>query len=131
TKPKTAKAKVDSKSKEAATVVEAEEIVDDVKEVETHEEAKKVVETGGDDLTKVEGIGPKISEILSTAGFPTFATLAEADVEKLREVLAEAGSRYKSHDPETWPAQAKLAAEGKWDELKKWQDELDGGRAKE
>ena len=130
-KPKTAKAKVDSKSKEAATVVEAEEIVDDVKEVETHEEAKKVVETGGDDLTKVEGIGPKISEILASAGFPTFATLAEADVEKLREVLAEAGSRYKSHDPETWPAQAKLAAEGKWDELKKWQDELDGGRAKE
>ncbi|MEJ6796117.1 MAG: 50S ribosomal protein L21, partial [Flavobacteriales bacterium] len=30
---------------------------------------------------------------------------------------------------ETWPAQAKMAAEGKWDELKKWQDELDGGKA--
>jgi hypothetical protein len=36
--------------------------------------------------------------------------------------------RYKSHDPATWPEQAKLAAEGNWEELKKRQDELKGGR---
>ena len=29
--------------------------------------------------------------------------------------------------PATWPKQAKMAADGKWDELKKWQDEMDGG----
>ncbi len=31
-------------------------------------------------------------------------------------------------EPGTWPEQAKMAAEGKWDELKKWQDELNGGK---
>ncbi|HBY69766.1 MAG TPA: 50S ribosomal protein L21, partial [Flavobacteriaceae bacterium] len=29
---------------------------------------------------------------------------------------------------DTWPQQAQLAADGKWDELEKLQDELDGGR---
>ena len=82
-----------------------------------------------DDLKKIEGIGPKISELLASNGYPTFAALAEADVEKLKEILAEAGSRYRMHDPTTWPEQAAMAAEGKWDELKKWQDELDGGKA--
>ena len=85
--------------------------------------------TESDDLTKVEGIGPKISEILQEKGITTFAILAETKVEKLSEILAEAGGRYKSHDPQTWPQQAKLAADGNWDELKKLQDELDGGRS--
>ncbi|MFT4780143.1 MAG: large subunit ribosomal protein L21 [Flavobacteriales bacterium] len=82
----------------------------------------------GDDLTKMEGIGPKIAEILGAGGIVSFADLAKADVEKIKEILAEAGSRYKAHDPSTWPQQAQFAAEGKWDELKVWQDELDGGR---
>jgi len=82
----------------------------------------------GDDLTKMEGIGPKIAEILGAGGIASFAELAKADVEKIKEVLAEAGNRYKAHDPSTWPQQAQFAAEGKWDELKVWQDELDGGR---
>jgi hypothetical protein len=32
------------------------------------------------------------------------------------------------HIPATWPKQAEMAAAGKWDELKAWQDELDGGK---
>ena len=32
------------------------------------------------------------------------------------------------HVPGTWPRQAGLAHEGKWEELSKWQDELDGGK---
>ena len=43
-------------------------------------------------------------------------------------MLASAGGQFASHDPETWPKQAELARDGKWDELKKWQDELDGGK---
>jgi large subunit ribosomal protein L27 len=82
----------------------------------------------GDDLTKVEGIGPKIAGLLNDAGVTSFAELAATSVEKVQEVLNNAGSRYASHNPGTWPAQAKFAAEGKWDELKKWQDELDGGK---
>ncbi len=81
-----------------------------------------------DDLKKIEGIGPKIEQLLNAAGISTFAELAMADVEQIKEVLNEAGSRYKMHDPTTWPQQAALAAAGKWDELKTLQDELNGGR---
>ena len=111
---------------EDATV---EEIEEKTETEETEVEASEAKEA--DNLTKIEGIGPKISEILTNAGVSTYALLAESDVEKLKEILAEAGGRYKSHDPTTWPEQAKLAADGKWDELKKWQDELDGGKEKE
>lgn len=79
-----------------------------------------------DDLKKVEGIGPKIAETLVEAGIATFANLAKTDAAKISEIIA--GVR-GSHVTDTWPAQAKLAADGKWDELKKWQDELDGGKA--
>ena len=81
-----------------------------------------------DDLKKIEGVGPKIASLLNDAGILTFASLASTDVDKIKDVLLAAGSRYKMHDPTTWPQQAALAADGKWDELKKWQDELDGGR---
>ena len=53
--------------------------------------------------------------------------MASTPVEKLKEILEAAGSRYRMHNPTTWPAQAKMAAAGEWDKLKKWQDELDGG----
>ncbi|TWO32112.1 50S ribosomal protein L21 [Seonamhaeicola sediminis] len=79
-----------------------------------------------DDLKKVEGIGPKIASTLVEAGISTFAELAKTDAAKISEIIS--GVR-GNHVTDTWPAQAKLAAEGKWDELKKWQDELDGGKA--
>ncbi|AIY12318.1 50S ribosomal protein L21 [Cellulophaga baltica] len=78
-----------------------------------------------DDLKKVEGIGPKIAETLVAAGISTFAELAKTDAAKISEIIADVRG---NHVTDTWPAQAKLAAEGKWDELKKWQDELDGGK---
>jgi large subunit ribosomal protein L21 len=80
-----------------------------------------------DDLRKVEGIGPKIAEIFVAAGIDTFAKLAATEVEALNEILAAAGSRYASKNPGSWPKQAKMAAEGKWDELKVWQDNTKGG----
>lgn len=81
-----------------------------------------------DDLKKIEGVGPKIASLLADAGLETFAKVGAASADKIREILEAAGNRYKSHDPTTWPQQAKMAAEGKWDELKAWQDELDGGK---
>ncbi len=84
-----------------------------------------------DDLTKVEGIGPKIAGLLNDAGIMSFADLAATKVASIEQILSNAGPRYATHKPDTWPAQAKMAAEGKWDELKKWQDELDGGRVVE
>jgi large subunit ribosomal protein L21 len=81
----------------------------------------------GDDLKKIEGIGPKIAEIFNNAGITTFAKLAESDIDALKEILTAAGSRYASKNPSSWPKQAKMAAEGKWDELKVWQDNVQGG----
>ncbi len=81
----------------------------------------------GDDLKKVEGIGPKIEQIFKDAGIMTFADLAGYEVEKLKEILTAAGPRFASKNPGSWPKQAKMAAEGKWDELKEWQDKVKGG----
>ena len=81
-----------------------------------------------DDLKKVEGIGPKTAEALVSADIDTFVKLAKMDPEKIKEILTAASSNLAHLDPGTWPAQAQMAADGKWDELKKWQDELDGGK---
>lgn len=87
--------------------------------------AKK--ETEADDLTKIEGIGPKVKEIFKDKGIATFTDLAKQKPATLKTILEEKSGRYAGMDPDTWPKQAKLAADGKWDELKKWQDELNGG----
>ncbi len=79
-----------------------------------------------DDLKKIEGVGPKIASTLAEAGLVTFADIAKSTPEAISEIIADVRG---NHVTDTWPAQAKLAAEGKWDELKKWQDELDGGKA--
>ncbi|MFK8058234.1 MAG: 30S ribosomal protein S6 [Saprospiraceae bacterium] len=88
--------------------------------------APAVVEA--DDLTKVEGIGPKINELLQAAGISTFKQLADATVESVKEILVAKGGTYKTKDPGTWGQQAQLAVDGKWDELKELQDRLDGGK---
>lgn len=81
-----------------------------------------------DDLKIVEGVGPKIEQLLKEGGITTLAIMGETDADRIREILSEAGSRYQMHDPTTWPAQAKIAASGDWDALKELQDRLQGGR---
>ena len=84
--------------------------------------------TTPDDLVKIEGIGPKINELMKAAGITTFAKLASTSVERLKEILAAGGSRVKQWDPTTWPEQAALAAKGDWEAFNKLTKELDGGR---
>lgn len=84
--------------------------------------------TKRDDLKKIEGIGPKIEQLLNTAGILNWKKLAKSKPEQLRTILAEAGNRYKMHNPTSWPEQAALAASGDWDKLKTFQDFLKGGR---
>ncbi|MEN0003783.1 MAG: helix-hairpin-helix domain-containing protein [Bacteroidota bacterium] len=81
-----------------------------------------------EDLKVVEGIGPKIEQLLKAGGINTWAELAAAPVDRLKEILAEAGERYRLAVPDTWPKQAELAAAGKWSELSEYQDFLDGGK---
>lgn len=91
-------------------------------------EAEAPAATAGDDLTKIEGIGPKIAELLNKAGITTFAQLADAQDEAVQQVLVDAGPRFNVHDATTWNEQAALARDGKWDELNELQDRLKGGK---
>ncbi len=90
---------------------------------------KKVMVTKNN-LRLIEGIGPKIEELLNRGGIQTFQQLADASKGTLKGILAAGGARYKMHDPTTWSQQAVLAAAGKKAELAKLQGELKGGRAK-
>lgn len=84
--------------------------------------------TGKDNLTKIEGIGPKINQLLQNAGISTFKKLSVTKPDAIKKTLVAAGSRYQMHNPTSWPKQSKLAADGKWDQLKKLQDVLSGGK---
>ena len=87
-----------------------------------------VAEVATDDLTKIEGVGKKIAELLVADGITTFAALSKATAKKLKSILDAAGSKFAMHDSATWPKQSKLAAAGKWEELQKLQDQLKGGK---
>jgi len=80
----------------------------------------------GDDLSLVEGIGPKIQTLLHQAGIHSFKDLSEKKPYELQAILHKANIRIAS--PDTWAEQAKLLADGKMDELKILQDKLKGGR---
>lgn len=110
-----------AKAKVAVTKAPAKKVV--AKKATT-----KKVTVKKDDLKKIEGVGPKIAQILQDNGILTFEDLGKAKVTSLRKFLAEAGPRYKMHQPGTWPKQAKLAAKGQWEKLAKLQDELKGGK---
>ncbi len=88
---------------------------------------KKEVTIEPQDLTKVEGIGPKIAGILNDSGIYTWQDLADTKVDDLKAILEAAGPRYKSKNPGSWPKQAKMAAKGEWEKLEAWQDEHDHG----
>lgn len=81
-----------------------------------------------DDLTVIEGIGPKISELCNGIGVTTWRQLADTDIAELQSMLDDAGSRYAVHKPETWSRQAGLLATGQWTEFQTLTDELRTGK---
>lgn len=81
-----------------------------------------------DDLTKIEGVGTKIAELLTAGGIATYAALGKVSAKKIKSILDAAGNKYAIHNPASWPKQAKLAAAGKWEELAQLQGELKGGK---
>jgi predicted flap endonuclease-1-like 5' DNA nuclease len=108
---------------------ETHEIVEKARYETTLAEEIMQKEVGLNDLKIIEGIGPKIESLLRRKSIDTWKKLADAEAEKISEMLVEeGGDSYKMHDPATWSKQAQLAHEGKWDELKELQDELLGGR---
>ncbi len=84
--------------------------------------------TATDDLTIIEGIGPKIAAVLNENGINSFSALAEKTADEIKAILDASEGAFNAADPSTWAEQSKMAAEGKMDELKAWQDELKGGK---
>lgn len=95
---------------------------------ETTKTTAKKSTAKGDKLTLIEGIGPKVAGIFADAGIKTFADLASKTKEELEAILDPNGPAYVAMDPTTWPQQAKLAADGKMEELEKLKEELKGGK---
>ena len=85
--------------------------------------------SGQHDFTVIEGIGPKINDIIHDANIHTYSALATTSAANIQTLLDAAGPRYTLADPGTWPEQSSMAAGNKWAQLMKWQDELDGGKA--
>lgn len=84
-----------------------------------------------DNLQIIEGIGAKIEDLLKEVGLSTWSALAAASYDDLKQILEEAGSRYRMHDPKSWSQQAQLAAAGKWAELIELQKSLGVGGEEE
>ena len=117
--------KVVSSSTTATTTASITKEVTEVVE----SEGPRIKSTAGvDDLKRIEGIGPKIAEILNDGGIVTFAQLADTSIDTINELLDKAGPRFKMHDPATWPEQAAMARDNMWQELKDLQDRLQGGK---
>ena len=81
-----------------------------------------------DDLTNIEGIGPAIAKVLNKAGIINYAQLAKTSVSKIQKIMDSGGTRFRMHDPGSWPKQADLLAKGKLKEFKALTDRLKGGR---
>ena len=127
-KPAAKKATAEPAAKKSAATKVATKPV--AKKAATKKTIAKKATAKQDDLKKIEGIGPKIAGLLNEAGIYSFAELSKASKKKLADVLGAAGARYRLAKPDTWQEQAKLAAAGKTEELKKLQDELKGGLRK-
>jgi predicted flap endonuclease-1-like 5' DNA nuclease len=117
-----------SKAKPKTAVTSKAEKIPSVKVPAKKEKAAPFAKKSTDDLTKIEGIGKKIAELLKVENISTFADLSKATPKKLKAILDAAGNKFSMHEPATWPKQAKLAVAEKWEDLKKLQSDLKGGK---
>ncbi|MEW6580015.1 MAG: helix-hairpin-helix domain-containing protein [Chloroflexota bacterium] len=79
-----------------------------------------------DDLTLIEGIGPKSAAALNESGITTFAQVAAMTAEQLEQAVKERGVRLVGNAA-NWPKQAALAAAGDFAALAELQAKLKGG----
>jgi len=71
--------------------------------------------SSADDLTRIRGIGPKVAQLLQSAGINSFAQLAEQNEASLRALLRKAG--LPMINPADWPEQARLLITGAADDI--------------
>lgn len=83
-----------------------------------------------DNLQVVEGIGPKMEEVLKDNGIKTHADLGSKSTAEIKAILGRYGEKYtKIIDPSTWSQQASMANQGNWEGLIALQKQLDTGRS--
>ncbi len=117
------------RSKKATAITEtATEVKSETKHAEEPKAKKESAKSDVDDLTKIEGIGPKAAEVFHNEGITTFAQMAKKTGDELKEMLEKSGGHFNALDTHSWPEQAQLAADGNWDGLKELQDKLTAGR---
>jgi predicted flap endonuclease-1-like 5' DNA nuclease len=122
---------IELKTEPPLPAVEEEEAEAPAVEAEVAEEAPEETAEAPtpDDLTRIEGIGPKITGVLQEAGISTFAQLADTDPGRLEEILEASDPRLRRlANPATWPEQAALAAADEWEAHEALRGELKGGR---
>ncbi|MEE9492448.1 MAG: DUF4332 domain-containing protein, partial [Gammaproteobacteria bacterium] len=76
------------------------------------------------DFTVIEGIGPKIDELIHKAGIHTYSELSETDPTEIQAILNDGGSNFALAKPASWPDQSAMASNNEWAKLKKAQDEF-------
>ena len=109
-----------------ARVIKLQELTQEITTLKAKERAMQ------DDFSHLDGVGPKISATLRSVGVKTFAKLAAKEVDDIREILvAKNPSLLRLSDPTTWPEQAGMAAEGRWEDLKALQGDLKERRRQE
>ena len=92
-------------------------------------DGKPAYRVAKDDLTLIEGVGPKAAKLLTTAGINTYAKLSGATPSEIKDILSKGGPAFQTMDPGTWPEQGQLAADGKWSKLNDLKAKLVGGKA--
>jgi F-type H+-transporting ATPase subunit gamma len=110
-----------------ASQAKAEKIKADAAQKAEAKPKLAVATAEADDLTKLEGVGKKMSAALIAGGFDSFEKIANASEDALRQAIEAAGMKL-APSLGTWPEQAKLAAAGDWDALETLQNSLQGGR---
>ena len=118
--------KVAAKVEPKAVAPKAETVATAAVQAVMSEKATPKVATG-DDLKRIEGIGPKINDALLAAGITTFAELAAGTEETFKTALEAAGMR--SHPSlGSWAEQAGFLARGDEAGFKDLTDRLVAGR---
>jgi len=114
-----AEIKVDEKKAEAEVAATKDEVV-------TTKDTEKVA-SSSDDLTRIEGIGPKINSALIAYGIDSYLKLEESDEETIRKALSEGGIKF-APSVSTWAKQAEYLVKGDEEGFKEYTDYLVAGR---
>jgi len=92
----------DSEEKESASYDRIELTPDIPEDAPTADDQPVVLVP--DDLTEINGIGPKYAQVLQAAGVLTFVQLALLHPDDIRNIFQNAGGPVPN--PDTWPEQA-------------------------